>query len=186
MGVDSTVGELKVQEFFPPQTESYWEQKIVYESLTTDALPEPLEYSQALAERQAERCEKFTSNDVFVGFENQYPTVVSVLECGLAKLTGKPLVTMVKIIQGNQSVYTVSRIWRLEPRLRSGPEVAQNHDPDKSTNLDHAPDNNKKAIPEVIDDPAKLIPKEEFAAWSQTLRDIILCDTNLPAHPCGK
>ena len=168
MGVDSTVGELKVQEFFPPDTESYWEQKIVYESLTTDVLPEPLEYSQALADRQAERCEAFSANDVFVGFENQYPTVVSVLECGLAKLTGKPLVTMVKIIQGNQSIYTVNRIWRLEPRI------------------DGEIDAGTDAKPKVVSDPAALIPKAEFAAWSQTLRDIVLCDTSLAAHPCGK
>ncbi len=164
MGVDRAVGELKVQEFFPPGTESYWEQKVVYESLTTDTLPKPLEYSQGLADQQAERCEAFNAADVFVGFENQYPTVVSVLECGLAKLTGKPIVTMIKIIQGNTSLYTISRIWRLDPVV-----VAAN-----------TPEQ------EVISDPMKLMPAGEFAAWSATLRDIVVCDTSLDAHPCGK
>ena len=163
MGVDRSVGELKVQEFFPPGTQAYWEQKLVYESLTSETLPEPLEYSQGMADQQAERCEQFSAADVFVGFENQYPTVVSVLECGLAKLTGKPIVTMVKIVRGNKSLYTISRIWRLEP------EVAAAGSPE-----------------EVVTDPKELMPAGEFAAWSRTLRDIVLCDTSLDAHPCGK
>ena len=165
MGVDKNVGELRVQEFFPPGTQDYWEQKVVYESLTSDVLPEPLEYTQGLTDQQAERCEAFSAADVFVGFENQYPTVVSVLECGMNKLTGKPIVTMLKVIKGNQSLYTVSRIWRLDPRV--DPAAAPEE-------------------PQVVTDAAELIPAAEFAAWSSTLRDVVLCDTSLPAHPCGK
>lgn len=165
MGVNKTVGELHIQEFFPPGTEDYWEQKIVYESLTSDTLPEPIEYSQGLADQQAERCAAFKAADVFVGFENQYPTVVSVLECGSNNLTGKPLVTMLKVIKGNRSLYTVTRIWRLDPKPGG---------------------TNEDGETEVITDPAALVPGGEFAAWSRTLRDVILCDTSLAAHPCGK
>ena len=112
-----------------------------------------------LADQQAERCDEFQRRDIHVGFENQYPTVVTVLQCGINNLTGKPIVTLLKVIKGNRSLYTVSRIWRLEPTVAE----------DGSTALSKA---------------EELIPTSEFAAWSATLRDVLLCDSELPAHAC--
>ncbi|MEM9622597.1 MAG: hypothetical protein AAF993_13165, partial [Pseudomonadota bacterium] len=91
---------------------------------------------------------------------NGYPTEVQVLHCGAAKLTGKPIVTMIKAIQGNQSLYTITRIWRVE----------------------HSDAATGEKTEEV-----ELLPREnmaEFAAWSNTIAQIQACDDNLPAHRC--
>ncbi len=113
-GVDSQAGELTIEEYFPPGTEDYWAQKVVFESLSGADLPDPIVYLDGLAEQQQQRCEEFSHHNVFAGFENGYPTVVRVLQCGLAKLTGKPVITVIKAIKGNRALYTISRVWRLE------------------------------------------------------------------------
>ncbi|MEM7096730.1 MAG: hypothetical protein AAF541_00615 [Pseudomonadota bacterium] len=192
LGLDNQVGELKVQEFFPPDTEDYWDQKVVYEALTTNDLPEALDYVDGLADQQAERCEEFQRRDIHVGFENQYPTVVSVLQCGINNLTGKPIVTLLKVVKGNRSLYTISRIWRLEPKLaENGPgdhvkteSIAESGTESMAeSGTESTAETNRAAA--MLTTPDTLIPKSEFAAWSATLRDVQLCDSDLPAHPCS-
>jgi len=152
--IDRKVGELHMVEYYPPGAEDNWEQKLTVEALTGRDLPDPLVYVAGLAQEQRGLCDDFSDNAVFAGFENGYPTTVNILQCGRSKNTGRAVVTMVKIIQGNESLYTVSRIWRLpeQPAGESG------------------------ALPQV--DPA------ELGAWAQTLRTVQVCDANLAAHPC--
>ena len=107
--VDRKVGDLHMVEYYPPGADEDWEQKLTIESLAGKDLPDPLVYAAGLAEEQQGLCEDFKDNAVFAGFENGYPTTVHVLECGQSKRTGRSVVTMVKIIQGNKSLYTISR-----------------------------------------------------------------------------
>ena len=191
MAVDKQVGELTVQEFFPPDTSGYWSQKVVFESLTTADLPDPLEYAKGLATQQADRCEAFTQTNIFSGFENQYPTVVSVLQCGTNKLTGKPIITLIKLIRGNQSLYTISRIWRLDPKptgLTTAPTTppAVPSATEPSTAAQAQLLNRQLLNKHLLNKPENLISQGEFAAWSQTLRAITLCDPELAAHTCTK
>ncbi|MEM9624160.1 MAG: hypothetical protein AAF993_21150, partial [Pseudomonadota bacterium] len=58
-GVDKQVGELAVAEYFPPGTEQYWAQKLVFESLTSTHLPDPIVYVNGLAEQQSKQCTEF-------------------------------------------------------------------------------------------------------------------------------
>ena len=152
-GVDREVGELMVEEYFPADTQDVWEQKVVYESLTTQDLPDPIEYVEGTAASQADKCDAFANNPVYAGFENGYPTAVNILQCGVNNLTGKPILTVIKAIKGNKSLYTITRIWRLEPSK------------------------DKTLIEDIMD-------QAELAAWSNTLRKIIVCDNNLVAHSC--
>lgn len=111
--VDRKVGDLHMVEYYPPGADDNWTQKLTVEALSGRDLPDPLIYVTGLAEEQRGLCDNFSDNAVFAGFENGYPTTVNILQCGRSKSTGRPVVTMVKIIQGNKSLYTVSRIWRL-------------------------------------------------------------------------
>ena len=156
--VDRKVGSLHMAEYYPAkvlenQAED-WQQKLSIEALSGSDLPDPLLYVEGLAEEQEKVCNKFTDNSVFAGFENGYPTVVHMLECGESQVTGRAVVTMLKIIQGNESLYTVSRIWRLPP----------------------------PAPPMASDTIA--IDQAELGAWSQALRKVTVCDPSLAAHPC--
>ena len=112
-----------------------------------------------MAEQQREHCDNFQNHTVFAGFENGYPTMVQILECGNNKRTNKPLVTMIKAVKGNAAMYVVTRIWRLEPP---------------------PPQLDERQVTQLPMDP------QELAAWSAILRDIKLCDAALLAHPCDK
>jgi hypothetical protein len=157
--VDRTAGNLAITEYYPGNTTDDWQQKLTIEALSGEGLPDPLVYAEGLAEEQSEACNHFNDNAVFAGFENGYPTVVHMIECGQNKRTGKALLTMLKIILGNKALYTITRIWRLEPAVLS--------DEAQPTPIEPLP-----------------IDQAELAAWSHTLSKAKVCDTALQAHPC--
>ena len=165
--VNNVVGDLAISEYVPPDTVDVWAQKVSYEALSAGdlPLPDPLEYTEGLAEQQASRCERFHDNVIFAGYENGYQTVVHMLQCGMSKLTGKPVVTVLKVIRGNDSLYTITRIWRLAGDAQSAP-----------SRLPGLPEDEPPADLEM--------PEGELEAWSQVLSRVQLCDTRLAAHRC--
>lgn len=165
---DKKVGSLHVAEYFPQDTPEQWQQKLSIEALSGADLPDPLEFAQGLAAEQADVCNDFADNSIFAGFENGYPTVVHMMQCGTSKRTGKALLTMLKVIQGNKALYTITRIWRLEPSTPPAAGAAEE------------PDNANKPAPAKI-----AIAQDELAAWSATLRRIQVCDFALKAHACA-
>ena len=122
--IDNQLGNLHVAEYYPADTTEDWRQKLSIEALAGDGLPDPLVFTQGMAEEQEKVCNKFTSNVVFAGFENGYATVVQMMECGETKRTGRALVTMMKVILGNQALYTVTRIWRLPVSSNAPVQIA--------------------------------------------------------------
>ncbi len=159
-GLERHTGNLHLVEYFPADTTSTWTEKLSVESLSGEGLPDPLDFVQGWALDQAELCEAFRDNPIFAGFENGYPTVVRMLECGRNKRTGKPLLTMLKVIKGNRSLYTITRIWRLPAQVEAAGDSA--------------------------DTPPPPLPIEQdvVAGWSQALSRVQVCDPALPAHPC--
>ncbi|MCR9260138.1 MAG: hypothetical protein NXH95_10470 [Pseudomonadaceae bacterium] len=152
--ISRTVGDIQVAEYYPPGSSQEWEQKISVEALSGTDLPDPLIFTEGMAEQQSRVCNRFSVNPVFAGFENGYASSVQMLQCGDNKRTGKDVVTVVKAIRGNDSFYTVTRIWRLDP---APPPLA----------------------PETIN-----LDQNELAAWSYTLRNVLVCDPALEEHPC--
>ena len=112
--LNSQSKNLLIAEYIPPDSPDPWLQKLSIEAMSGDHLPDPLEFTNSWALEQSEICEAFEDLPIYSGFENGYPTIVRMLICGKNKRTGKPLVTMVKVIRGNESLYTITRIWRLE------------------------------------------------------------------------
>ena len=122
--INSKSKNLQVAEYVPPDSTEQWQQKLSVEAMSGSFLPDPLEFTDAWAEEQAQVCNDFQDLPIHSGFENGYPTVVRMLICGQNKQTGKPLVTMIKVIRGNESLYTVTRIWRLEKLPPPRAEIA--------------------------------------------------------------
>ena len=110
----SNTANLNIAEYVPPDTGEQWQEKLSVEAMQGDLLPDPLEFVAGWASDQAEVCDHFSDHPIFAGFENGYASVVRLLEGGRNKRTGKPLVTMIKVIRGQDALYTVTRIWRLE------------------------------------------------------------------------
>ena len=78
-GIEKTLANLTISEYFPPDTGTTWTQKLSYEVMSGTGLPDPIEYAHGISEQQAEYCKEFTANTVFAGFENGYPTMVHLL-----------------------------------------------------------------------------------------------------------
>ena len=154
--ISRTVGDIQVAEYYPPGSTEEWQQKISVEALSGSDLPDPIVFTDGMAEQQSRVCNRFSTNPVFAGFENGYASVVQMMQCGDNKRTGKDVVTVVKAIRGNHSFYTVTRIWRLDPAL---PPLAP-----ETINLDQA----------------------ELAAWSATLRNVQVCDPAMVEHLCAE
>ena len=152
--VSRTVGDIQVAEYYPPGSNQDWKQKISVEALSGSDLPDPLIFTDGMAEQQSRVCNRFNVDPIFAGFENGYASSVQMLQCGDNKRTGKDVVTVIKAIRGNTSFYTVTRIWRLD---QAPPPLA----------------------PETIN-----LDQNELAAWAQTLRNVLVCDPALQAHPC--
>ena len=182
--VDRVVGNLAINEYVPADTVDVWLQKLSYESLRRSdaagvALPDPLEYSKGIAEQQDSRCEAFTDNVVFAGFENGYQTAVHMMQCGQSKLTGKPLITMLKVIRGNDALYSITRIWRLGLE-----EDGQEASPREQDTEDQVPATDASKSKTGLDSVPQNI-RDEVAAWSQVLRRVQLCHHDLAAHRCA-
>ena len=97
-------------------------QKITYEALSSaDMDMDPLKMLEGLANGQGPQCEHFVDNPIYAGEENGFPTVVRLFECHGNKQTGKPLVTMIKVIKGKTALYSITRIWRLEAPAEGEP-----------------------------------------------------------------
>ena len=180
--VDRTVGNLAIAEYYPGDTTDDWLQKITVEALAGEGLPDPLVYAEGLADEQNDVCNRFSDNPVFAGFENGYPTVVHLMECGQSKRTGKALLTMLKIILGNKALYTITRIWRLEPAALAVLPNSEGANSDR-TNSKGANPATAKSEPVPIE--PLPIDQAELAAWSHTLSKVKVCDTALQAHPCA-
>ena len=116
---ESTTANLHLSEYVPADSpvasddSLQWQQKISFEAMSAKGLPDPLEFTNGWAQEQASLCDEFRDHPVFSGFENGYPTVVRLLECGRNKRTNRPLVTMIKVVQGKTTLFTVTRIWRV-------------------------------------------------------------------------
>lgn len=122
--VDSATANLRVSEYLPDKSPDPWQQKLSIEAMTGDPLPDPLEFVDGWARQQAQLCDRFGDHPIHSGFENGYPTIVRMLVCGENKRTQKPLVTLIKVIRGNQSLYTITRIWRLDTLPLENTEIA--------------------------------------------------------------
>lgn len=122
--VNSANLNLRVNEYLPAESPDPWRQKLSIEALSSNPLPDPIEFVNGWAEQQSQLCYQFDGHPIYSGLENGYPTVVHMLICGKNKQTQKPIVTMIKVIRGNQALYTVTRIWRLETLPLDEAEIA--------------------------------------------------------------
>ena len=122
---------LRMAEFVPEtsaDSSEDWTEKISFESLAGRPLPDPIEFVNALSEDQEGTCEGFQAFSTFSGLENGYPTTVHLLLCRRSKLVDKSQVTMIKVIQGNDYFYVVSR-------SRRGPALAEDASPITETEV---------------------------------------------------
>ena len=175
--LDRRAGDLYVAEYYPPADVALlaatrngaaeWQRKLSIEVLATRPLPDPLVVVGGLIETQAETCDEFSEQGIFAGFENGYPTAVHMLQCPRSKGTKRGFLTMIKVIQGNEGLYTITRIWRTAASEIPPPP------PLGIKQKDNGP------LIEVQIDMA------EVGAWARNLRSFALCDAASDDNKCN-
>jgi hypothetical protein len=104
---------LRIANFIPNGSSMEdWREKVTFESLSGDPLPDPIEFVEGIGDHQRANCEKFDQFNIQSGLENNYPTSVRLLTCSRNKLTDMSRVTLIKAIQGNEHFYVVTRTKR--------------------------------------------------------------------------
>lgn len=122
--LNSKTPNLMISEYLPANSPDPWQQKLSIEAMSAPQLPDPLQFVDGWAFDQSKLCNDFEDLPIHAGYENGYQSVVRMLVCGENKRTGKPLVTMIKVIRGNEALYTITRIWRLESLPPPQSEIA--------------------------------------------------------------
>lgn len=112
--LDRRLGNLHLVEYYPPGPDENWTEKLTIEVLSTPTPGDPLQHAQALADTQRNQCARFSDHGVFAGIENNYPTNVTLQHCVELTEPRGTLSRMLKIIQGQQALYTVVRAARFK------------------------------------------------------------------------
>ena len=105
---------LKLVEYVAPDSPADdWTDKLTFESLAGPSLPDPAAFLNSMAADQKLNCDHSRVKETFSGTENGYPSYVRYFECDRNKLLDRGQVTMIKVIQGNEQLYTISRARRV-------------------------------------------------------------------------
>lgn len=107
---------LRLAEFLPADANvEDWRDKVTFESLSGNPLPDPIDFLMGLSDDQASKCERLETFNIQSGLENNYPTSVRLLTCSENKVTKRGHVTLIKAIQGNDHFYVITRAKRMPP-----------------------------------------------------------------------
>ena len=102
---------------FSPQgeTNSEWKTKLSFESFSELRKVDPIQAMSSEVEQDKKRCNFVQHFNLFSGFENNFPTSVSLFMCGKNLNSDFGEVKMIKSIQGNDYLYVVTLIRKIDP-----------------------------------------------------------------------
>jgi hypothetical protein len=116
----------RLSEFVPPdETVSDWTTKLTFESFQEIASTDPIQALLIEVEQDKTRCNFVQHFNLYSGLENNYPSSVRLFLCGKNTDTGDGRVKMIKVIQGNDYLYVITLIKKVEPFELNQPEFAE-------------------------------------------------------------
>jgi hypothetical protein len=125
-GFATNTAALRMVEFIPGDaSRGDWAEKVTFESLRGDPLPDPIDFVTGIGSDQSGTCERFEQFNIQSGFENNYPTSVRLLTCSRNKLTDKGQVTLIKAIRGNDHFYVITRAKRIPPVAEGAESISE-------------------------------------------------------------
>ncbi|MFK7916131.1 MAG: hypothetical protein AB8B93_19615 [Pseudomonadales bacterium] len=130
-------------------------ESLTFEYLDPDGLPDPIQFLEAMAAEQSERCEEFSSRGIGAGLENGYPSAVRLLSCPYRKVNKSSTVSLAKAIAGNNGYYLIV-FEKRGPSRRTASGWDTSH-----------------------------VSEDDIASWSLYLRSTKACDTERAEHPCN-
>ncbi len=180
-------GALKLAEYVPTaQLEANpeaargdWKEKITLERLDGTPIPDPLEFLDGLRADHLASCSQGSYTPIAAAEENGYPTAVAMLECPKLSVTDAGQITLIKVIQGDEAFYTITRAMRARPWLRSPLEEVG----DEKAKGD-AKDEPKEDVNSAYASPPLPIDPTLIGGASIWLRAIKVCNPADPDHGC--
>jgi hypothetical protein len=140
----------------PEAEQGTWKEKITMERLAGAPVPDPLDFLEGLRADHLASCTHGSYAPISAAEENGYPTAVALLACPKLSLIELSQVTLIKVIQGNAALYTITR------SIRGAPQT-----------LADAKDNSAPALDAVL-----------VGGASVWLRAISVCEAGSAEHPC--
>jgi len=122
-------GRARLSDFAPTgETQTDWTTRLSFESFDASEInTDPIDLLLAEAEADMKKCNFVQHFNIHSGYENNYETSVRLIMCGENAFSGKGEVKLVKMIAGNDYVYSIRMARRLAPFTVNQPDVAK-HD----------------------------------------------------------
>jgi len=116
----------RLSDFVPPQeSDSEWTTKLSFESFKKLVDSDPIEVLLAEVKREQKNCSFVQHFNLFSGLENNFPASVRLFLCGENTSINKGEVQMIKAIAGNDYLYFIKILKRIEPFNVDQPEFAK-------------------------------------------------------------
>ena len=114
----------RMVEMIPPdEAEDNWQTRLTFESNRDLVRFDPITLLDGESDDLHTRCEFVRWYPVFSDFENGYPTSVRMFMCGKHRQTGRGEVSMFKIIQGSEYLYSIRFQRRVAPFELDEPDL---------------------------------------------------------------
>lgn len=102
-----------------------WTTKLSVESyLSDDISGDPISLLMSEAQSDMNRCNFVQHFNIHAGFENGYPSAVRLFMCGENAFSGMGEIKLVKVISGNDYLYSIRILRRIEPFEVSNPDFS--------------------------------------------------------------
>jgi len=102
-----------------------WTTKLSVESyLSEDISGDPISLLMSEARSDMNKCNFVQHFNIHAGFENGYPSAVRLFMCGENAFTGMGEIKLVKVISGNDFLYSIRILRRIEPFDVSNPDFS--------------------------------------------------------------
>ena len=151
-----------------------WKEKITLERLAGSPVPDPLDFLEGLKTDHLASCTHGSYTPISAAEENGYPTAVALLACPKLTLIDVAQVTLIKVIQGNEAFYTITR------SIRGAPQTPPREKEKEKETAEADAEANK----EEKDASAPSIDPTLVGGASVWLRAISVCETGSGKHPC--
>ena len=160
----------------PEVARGNWKEKITLERLQGQPVPDPLEFLEGLRADHLAGCSRGSYTPIAAAEENGYPSAVAMLSCPKLSLTDAGQITLIKVIQGDDAFYTVTRSVRVAPWLTTTEDDAGDKQAADDAVEGAAGDQAKAAGP--------AIEPSAIGGMSLWLRAIRVCNDATAEHPC--
>ena len=115
---------VRLADFVPPgQTNLDWKTKLSFESHSDLVDLDPIEILLSEAKKSEEKCTFIQHFNLFSGYENNYPTSLRLIMCGENENLKQGELSMLKVIKGNDFLYIIRFLKRIEPFKVNQPDV---------------------------------------------------------------